>query len=284
MNRLACALLPALLAVAPAGAQVHHRIYPAPTEPVTVDGLPDGVAIAAVQTADGLALKGLEIAPRDGKPTLLVFHGNGSSAMRSMRWFAPLVAKGYGLVAAEYREYSGNPGTADEAGLAADADAFYARARLLAGGGKLIVLGHSLGGGVAFGLAGRQHLDALVTIGAFTRLRAMVPKIMRAAVPNDYDNEAAIARLDEPLYIVHGTADDVVPWQQGEQLSKLADAAGKPGAAFVIMGAGHAPDPAVLAMIVETVAARIDSGGGMVGATLPQNVKLIPFGMPPSAP
>ncbi|MDB5705122.1 MAG: alpha/beta hydrolase [Sphingomonas bacterium] len=182
------------------------------------------------------------------------------------------------MVAAEYREYSGNPGKADEAGLAADADAIYARARSLAGTGKLIVVGHSLGGGVAFGLATRQHLDALVTIGAFTRLRAMAPRLLRAAVPDAYDNEAAIAKLDEPLYMIHGTADDTVPWQQGEELFKLAHAAGKSGAAFVIRDAGHAPDGAVLAMILRAIAAKLDGGGGMVNVTLPETVKLVPLG------
>jgi len=282
MNRLAAVALPALLLAAPAGAQVHHRIYPAPTAPVTLEGLPAGAAIATVRTTDGLTLRGIEIAPRDGKPVLLVFHGNGSSAMRSMRWFAPLIETGYGVVAAEYREYSGNPGKADEAGLAADADAFHARATAIARGAKVMVVGHSLGAGVAFGLATRQHLDALVTIGAFTRLRAMVPKILRAAVPDGYDNEGAIARLDEPLYIIQGTADDVVPWQQGEQLSKAAVAAARPGAAFVIKDAGHAPDVAVLAPIIQAIAAMIDGGGATEIATLPPIVHVLPF--PRSAP
>jgi len=284
VNRLIPVLLPALLAAAPASAQVHHRIYPAPTAPVTLDGLPESAALLTVQTADGLSLRGIEVPPRDGKPVLLIFHGNASSAMGSVTWFAPLIALGYGVVAAEYREYSGNPGKADEAGLAADADAFYARAHGLAGGAKLIVVGHSLGAGVAFGLATRQHLDALVTIGAFTRLRAMVPKLLRAAVPDGYNNEAAIAKLDEPFYIIQGTADDVVPWQQGEQLSKVADSAGKPGAAFVIRDAGHAPDGAVLAIILQAIVAKVEGGGKTVTATLPQTVHLVPFGVRPAAP
>lgn len=276
MNRLACALLPALLAATPATAQVHHRIYPAPTAPLSLDGLPATAALDAVRTADGLTLGGIEIVPRDGKPTLLVFHGNGSSAMRSVQWFAPLIAEGYGIVAVEYREYSGNPGTASEAGLAADADAFYARARGIAGTGRLIVIGHSLGGGVAFGLATRQRLDALVTIGAFTRLRDTVSRILRAAVPNEYDNAAAVAKLDEPLYLIQGTADDIVPWQMGEQLAKAAEAAHKPGAAFVIKDAGHAPDAAVLALILRTIVAKLDGEGAEIA--LPPTVHLYPFG------
>jgi fermentation-respiration switch protein FrsA (DUF1100 family) len=265
------------LLATPATAQVHGRIYPAPKEALSIAGLPAGAAIATVRTADGLTLNGIEIAPRAGKPTLLVFHGNASSAMGSVQWFAPLIAEGYGVVAAEYREYSGNPGTASEPGLASDADAFYARARTLAGTGKLIVVGHSLGGGVAFGLATREHFDALVTIGTFTRLRDMVSKILRAAVPNDYDNMAAIAKVDEPLYLIQGTADDTVPWQMGEQLAKAAGAAHKPGAAFVIKDAGHAPDGDVLAMILRAITAKLDGDGATVSVTLPQTVHLYPF-------
>jgi fermentation-respiration switch protein FrsA (DUF1100 family) len=274
---LMLATLLALLLATPATAQVHGRIYPAPKEPLSIAGLPAAATIDTVQTADGLSLKGIEIAPRDGKPTLLAFHGNGSSAMRSMEWYAPLIAEGYGIVAAEYREYSGNPGMASEAGLAADADAFYARARELAGGGKLIIVGHSLGGGVAIGLATRRHADALVTIGAFTRLRDMVSKLLRAAVPNEYDNVAAVAKIDEPLYLIHGTADETVPWQMGEQLAKAAQAAHKAGAAFVIKDARHAPDGAVLAMILRAIVAKLDGDGATVKVTLPETVHLFPF-------
>ena len=278
MKALAClTVIGALLLAAPASAQIHERIYPAPTAPLDLAGLPTGAVIDTVRTADGLTLKGLEIAPRDGKPTLLMFHGNGSSAATSMRWLAPLLTEGYGLVAAEYREYSGNPGRASEAGLAADADAFFARARVVSGGGKLIVVGHSLGGGVAFGLARRQKLDALVTIGTFTDLRTMAPAAARWMISDRYDNAGAIVTLDEPCYLVHGTADQVVPYVHGQALRAAGSKARKDGALFTVGGAGHGPDGAVLAMILRAVAAKTQ-GGGVMKVQLPPGVQLTPFG------
>lgn len=86
-----------------------------------------------VTTADGLALRGVEVAGRPALPVLLVFHGNASAASGTVAWLAPLVAAGHGVVAAEYRGYSGTPGRADETGLAADADAFLAHAKAIAG-------------------------------------------------------------------------------------------------------------------------------------------------------
>jgi fermentation-respiration switch protein FrsA (DUF1100 family) len=271
------ALVGVLLLSVPACAQIHERIYPAPTAPLAPADLPAGAAIITVRTADGLTLKGVEIAPRDGKPTFLVFHGNGSAATRSMQWLAPLIAEGYGVVAAEYREYSGNPGRASEKGLAADADAFYARARVVAGGGKLIVVGHSLGGGVAFGLARRQTLDALVTIGTFTDLRTMAPAAARWMISDRYDNIGAIPTLDEPLYLIHGTADEVIPFAHGEALRQAAAAAHRTGALFTILGAGHSPDGGDISAILRAVAAKTQHPGAMVKVQLPETVRLTPF-------
>jgi hypothetical protein len=59
-------------------------------------------------------------------------------------------------------------------------------------------------------LAGREKLDAVVTIGAFTRLREFVPKIARGFVSDRYDNLAAIAALDEQIdRHLDGAASDV---------------------------------------------------------------------------
>ncbi len=266
-----------LLVSLPVRAQIHERIYPAPTAPLDPTGLPPGAVIDSVRTADGLLLKGAEVPPRDGKPTFLVFHGNGSAATRSIEWLAPLIAEGYGVVAAEYREYSGNPGRASEAGLAADADAFFARARAVAGGGKLIVVGHSLGGGVAFGLARRQKLDALVTIGTFTDLRTMAPAAARWMIADRYDNIGAIPTLDEPYYVIHGTADEVIPFAHGEALRRAATQAHKAGAMFTIRGAHHSPDGADVSAILRAVAAKTQHPGAMVKVQLPQTVQLTPF-------
>jgi pimeloyl-ACP methyl ester carboxylesterase len=210
-------------------------------------------------------------------PTLLVLHGNGSSAADSVRWLAPLAGAGYGIVAAEYRGYSGNPGRPDEPGLAADADAFLALAHQRAGSGAIWALGHSLGGGVAVGLAGRARLDALVTVGAFTRLRAMAPKMVRSFVPNAYDNLAAAPHLTVPWILVHGSADGTVPLTEARALHAAAGAAHLRGGAFVVMDQDHKPDGALILAICEAARSWLASSDWPV-ASLPAAAKLLPFG------
>lgn len=272
--------LPLALLLASAAAEagpVQDRIYPAPKAPLSLTGLPPTARMISVETGDGLTLAGIAIAARGDMPTLLLLHGNGSSAADAVRWFEPLAARGYGLVAAEYRGYSGNPGTPGEAALTADGEAFLAYARARGGTGPLWVVGHSLGAGVAFDLAKTHKLDALVTIGAFTRLRAAAPKLARAFVPNDYDNLAAVPALDEPWFLIHGLADEVIASSEGKKLHLAAGAAKKTGAGFAIIGASHRPDAAQVLAIAEAIR-RWFAAGKWSAETLPKEVKLVPFG------
>jgi uncharacterized protein len=268
-------LAAALLLPACAGAgPIRDRIYHPPTAPLSLEGLPGGATLSRVTTADGLALTGVELPGRPDRPVVLVLHGNAGDADGALAWLAPLAARGYGVVAAEYRGYSANPGRPDERGLARDADAFYARARVLAGTRPVIVLGHSLGGGVAFGLAGRERLDALVTLGTFTRLRAMAPRIARALVADRYDNVATVPSLDEPWWLIHGTADDVVPPQMGNALHVAAAKAHRSGESLVLVGADHHPAGALVAALVDRVAAALAHAPA---PPLPDGVRLDPF-------
>jgi fermentation-respiration switch protein FrsA (DUF1100 family) len=268
----------ALLFSTPADAgAVTSRIYPAPTAPLTSQALPGTARIIEVVTGDGLRLKGAVTEGSADRPFLLVLHGNASSAAGTMTWLDPLAKAGFGILAAEYRGYSGNPGRPGEAGLVEDARAFLAEARRLAGKRQLWVVGHSLGGAVALSLSRGERLDLLVTVGTFTRLRDMAPTLARGLVPNEYDNRLAVKSLDEPWYLVHGTGDGVVPWKQGEELHKIAGSAKRPGASFVVLGGGHRPDAATLLAVLATIEA--DRAAGRLSAEgLPPTIKLIPFG------
>jgi fermentation-respiration switch protein FrsA (DUF1100 family) len=270
-----CAALALSIASVPGIAgPINNLIYPAPTVALSLNGLSASARLVSVQTADGLTLEGIAV-PATGKPTLLVFHGNGSSAADAVKWFAPLLAEGYGVVAAEYRGYSGNPGKPGEAGLAADADAFFRFAR--ATPGPLWIVGHSLGSGVAMGLARREKLDALITIGAFTRLREMTSKMARGFIPDAYNNVAAIPALDEPYFLIHGARDETVPIGMGQALHSAASTAGRAGASFIIMDADHHPSAAALRAVFAQVSRRLQEEP-FDPAALPATIKLVPFG------
>lgn len=252
---------------------VSDRIYPAPREELSLAGLPAHARLVSVTTDDGLVLQGVTVAGRDDMPTLLVFHGNSSGAADAVRWMAPAIETGYGVVAAEYRGYSGNPGRPTARGLASDADAFLGLAKRSEG--PVWIVGHSLGGGVALSLASRGTASVVVTIGTFTRLRDMTSGLTRAVVPDDYRNRDLVGDLTIPYYVVHGLADDVVPASHGQALHSIASLSNRTGASFVLLDADHRPDGDTIAEILEVIrAGDIQSGADR----LPGTTKVIPFG------
>lgn len=182
-------------------------------------------------------------------------------------------AEGFGILAAEYRGYSGGPGKPSAVGLAQDARAFLAQARLLAAGRKVWIVGHSLGGAVALDLARGERLDQVVTIGAFTSLKDMAGGVQRAFVPNDYRNDAIVPLLDEPLAIVHGLRDEVVPWTMGQELHKLAVVGRKSGRSYILLQETHTPDGTLVTAILRDI---LEQYSGQPPLAL-ANVKVVPF-------
>jgi hypothetical protein len=88
-------------------------------------GLPEAEEVT-LTAADGVDTIAWHVPPREGKPVILYFHGNGGALRYRVDRFRKLIADGIGLVALEYRGYGGSSGSPSEAGLIADGEAAYA--------------------------------------------------------------------------------------------------------------------------------------------------------------
>ena len=83
-------------------------------------------------TTDGETLVAWYFPPKDGRPLILYFHGNGGALVDRVPRFRLFTARGYGVLAVSYRGYGGSTGWPTETGLTQDGEAAYreARARL----------------------------------------------------------------------------------------------------------------------------------------------------------
>ena len=224
--------------------QIDSRIFRPDPMPREVHWAGPAPAEVTTTTADGLQLKGYWWAPtRAGAPVLVFFHGQSGNRFESATMAAALVTDGQGVLVASYRGYGDNPGKPSETGLYADGDAFVRLAGTLAPGARLYVCGFSLGSAVALHTGTAPGVRGIVTIGAFTRIADLASPVTRAFVGNRFDNLGAIAQVEKPVLLIHGTADEVVPIAHAERLR----AAARQARLLKLPGAPHRLDFAQLA-------------------------------------
>lgn len=201
-------------------------IYPAP--PVSRE-VPAGFESITYRTPDQLVLAAGYLPAREGKPTLLFFHGNGASWQSTARVTNRLAEAGFGVLAAEYRGYSGNPGTPSEEGLYQDARAAWNWLQERGVDGRDIVLvGNSIGSGVAVQLATEVHARALVLISPFDSLEQTASRKLRwlpvrMLLRDRYDNAGKLPSIGEPIFILHGENDSLIALEQARSLATLRD-------------------------------------------------------------
>ena len=144
----------------------------------------------------------------------------------------------------DYRGYGRSDGTPHEAGIVADglaAQEWVAR-RMDVPLGELVLMGRSIGAGVAVAMAAKQGARALILQNAFSRMTDAAARIypwlpVRWLMRNRFDSIARIQHYDGPLHQCHGTADRIVPIDLGRQLFETAPS--KKKAFFEMPGLGH---------------------------------------------
>jgi fermentation-respiration switch protein FrsA (DUF1100 family) len=142
--------------------------------------------------------------------------------------FHELAARGYGFVALSWRGQGGAAGRPNEQVLSADGLFVYDRYAAL----RPIVYGESLGTAVAVKIAAARELRGLVLESPFTS----IPDLAQVQYPGEdivglitqvWDSASLIGAVDEPLLVLHGTADRLVPIAQGEAIYAAAHSADK---------------------------------------------------------
>ncbi len=245
----------ALLALLLAGCVERMFFYPDSTpytRPEQFGLQHEDVFITAV---DGSRLHGWWL-PAKGTSlgSVLHLHGNAANVSNHLPLVAWLPAAGFDVLMLDYRGFGRSQGRPTLDGVVDDAAAAlaYLRTRPGVDGRRLVVLGQSLGGATALRLLARDSDGVRLAVieAAFASYRGIARDAARQSVvlaplapiatpmlPGaQADPVAALKGLRVPLLIVHGTADEVIPFRHGEQLAAAAPA----GTQFVrVDGARH---------------------------------------------
>ncbi|MEA2547623.1 MAG: uncharacterized protein QOI00_1484 [Chloroflexota bacterium] len=246
--------------------------YPTPRPPQLTPadlGLPFSEIVAP--TADGLTLPGWFIPAVGGLPGpgVALVHGWESARDRLLPFVQFLHAAGFHCLAVDVRGHGANPVetlpiTAGEFGTDALAawHALDARAEVTSGA----ILGHSMGAiGAILAAAAEPRIAAVVATSSPAdpwRLTRQTFRLARLPFPDaiayplawlttrvylrprghrvaDISASKALARIDAPILLVHGTADAVVPVAHLDRLARYGQAADPPIERLVIEGGQH---------------------------------------------
>jgi len=198
--------------------------------------------VLSLQTADQEKLNTWYVEAKNGKPLFLYFHGNAGGLSDRAERFKLMTADGDGLLAIAYRSYFGSTGTPTEAGLNIDAETAYAEAlRRGYAPERIVIVGESLGTGVAVALAAKKPCAALILDSPFTSALDVAAKTYwmfptRLLMLDQYHSDQLIGTIHVPVLLLHGTQDGVVPFQFAKTLFELAN---EPKTFIAVPGGGH---------------------------------------------
>lgn len=174
--------------------------------------------------------------------TAVVFHGNAGHAGHRAYYADALTGLGLRVILAEYPGYGPRDGAVGEASLVADAEQTLRLAHRLHGA-PLLVVGESLGAGVAAAAASRtrEQVAGLLLITPWDRLEHVAafhyPWLpVRWLLRDRYESAAHLAAFGGPVIVAVAERDTIVPARFG---TALHDALPGRKRLDVIAGAGH---------------------------------------------
>ncbi len=228
MLRVARALAIAYVAAALMLVALQRRIlFPAPPPRAPAAG-----TVLEGRSAAGRRVVALW-SPRAQSPseaiTVAYLHGNGMQLADCAELAPALNAEGWNVLSVEYPGYG--PLAADapsEEAIVDVADGAMAllRTRLAVPPARTVLLGQSLGTGVATALAARGAAARVVLMSPFRSVpavaAAMLPWLpVRFLVRDRFDSEALAPSVTVPVRVIHGTADEVIPFSHGAHLATV---------------------------------------------------------------
>lgn len=205
----------------------------------------DGFAAASIETDDGETLAAwLALPPRPDAPLILYMHGNAGTLGDRAERFRLFRDEGFGVLALSWRGYGGSTGEPTETGLVEDGRAAM---KLLRQKGlpksRIILFGESLGSGVATQLAANPDTtpSAVILEAPFTSAADVartrywflpVGKLMK----DQFRSIDVAPSVTAPVFVFHGSADMIVPYEQGK---RLYEAFSGPKDFLALQGNGH---------------------------------------------
>jgi fermentation-respiration switch protein FrsA (DUF1100 family) len=161
--------------------------------------------------------------------TILFLHGNAGSLENRIHKINHFKNMNVNFLIIAWRGFSGNEGSPSEEGLYEDANA---AVRWLEFNGikkkNIIIYGESLGTAIALEIAQNKNFAGIILESPFTSMidagKKKYPILpVKLLLKDKYQSDIKIKNIQSPILIMHGKADNLVPFNMGEKMYELAD-------------------------------------------------------------
>lgn len=179
-----------------------------------------------IKTHDNKKVNALYFKKQDTRGVILYFHGNAGS-LASWGWIAAdFQSFPYDLMIMDYRTYGKSDGPLTEENLYKDAEACYQFIRQRYPEDQIAIYGRSIGTAIAVDLASKTNPARLILESPFCNLpqlaRHHFPVLPYALLTRyRFDSCEKAEQIKCPVYILHGTNDNIIPIKFGEKFAGL---------------------------------------------------------------
>jgi pimeloyl-ACP methyl ester carboxylesterase len=201
----------------PAPRQKHSTAKGKPgVEVITLKGGTESWFLPAVSSSAG----------QKRRPVLIFTHGNGELIDHWLQEFREPTLWGIHVLLVEYPGYGRSEGTPTENSITQTMLAAYdyLSQRDDVDLDRVVAYGRSLGGGAAACLARERPLKALILESTFTSVRDLARSMMFPPflILDPFDTKTTLREFSGGVLIIHGTEDEVIPFEHARELKAVA--------------------------------------------------------------
>ena len=171
-------------------------------------------------------------------PAVIFAHGNAELIDYWPEVLKNFSRMGIGLLLVEYPGYGRSSGRPSEQSIqhtfVAAYDALVSKKEI--DPSRIVLFGRSIGGGAVCALSRKRPSAAMILMSAFTSVQAMASKFGMPGflVRDPFNNLQTVAHYRQPLLVIHGQHDNIIPPVHGAKLHAAAE-----NGTFITYRAGH---------------------------------------------
>lgn len=202
--------------------------FPDTKSEIPKENIPEYISEKKIVTSDQERIQAFYFnhPDRSNHPLVIYFHGNAGNLYGRFGYAQQLYEMNQNVLLISYRGYGKSSGKPSEEGIYMDGQAAvnFAKDSLGYSEGEITILGRSLGTTVAVNTAQKRSFKGVILITPLTSGKEMAAAMgmnsLTSVAGDSFNSIGKIDHLESPILIIHGTDDEVIPYDMGEALFK----------------------------------------------------------------